>query len=60
MDDGKTLQTEACSQLSLIYTLIANKFEATGERENTRYYLQLAYDMANEGELTRQFWMKCD
>ena len=51
MDDGKTLQTEACSQLSLIYTLIANKFEASGEREKTRDYLQLAYDKANEGEL---------
>lgn len=55
MDNGKTLHTEACNQLSLIYTIIANKFEASGERENYRYYLQLAYDKANEGRFIQQF-----
>ena len=55
MDDGKTLHSEACNQLSLIYTMIAKKFEASGERENYRYYLQLAYDKANEGRFIQQF-----
>ena len=50
LEEGQSMDTEACKHLCRIYTSIAEEFESSGDLKQYLSYLQKAYDMAKEGK----------